>query len=422
MRPMKMVAAAVAALLVAGSPVAAPTHAAADSDVAITLPRPTGPYPTGTTLVHMRDESRVDPLDPAGGKRELMVQLWYPARPAPGRPLAPYAPPGEAAGLQGMHADMVPAGAFTATTHSRLGAPARPGLHKVVFFHHGICASRTDTTIVNEQLASLGYVVVALGNTHESWAVEFPGGRVVGTSDLAYCATGGDPFSEANQAILNKLLAVRVADTRFVLDRLTAGAGLPPGLAGAMDTRRVGMFGHSFGGGTAAAVMHADRRFVAGVDLDGLVVGPVVQAGLRKPFLVLGSSYHDTELDPSWGEFLPRLSGWHKWLALRDTGHYRFIDLGGSAGKWGLEEKIKAIDPEIWRLNFGDIDDARGQEIVVRLTTAFFERFLCGQPAPILDRPESFYPELDDRTETLPSSVDQGLGGRGVRRVAPSSP
>lgn len=395
MRPMKIVAAGVAALLIGGSPAAAPgAHASAADDVAITLPRPTGPYPTGTTLVHMRDERRVDPLDPAGGKRELMVQLWYPARPAPGKPLAAYAPPGEAAALQVMQPD-VPAGGFTAATNSRLGAPVRPGVHKVVFFHHGLCASRTDTTAVNEQLASLGYVVVALGSTHESWAVEFPDGRVVGPSDLAFCGAGGDPFSEEGQAILNKLLAVRVADTRFVLDRLAAGAGLPPGLAGAMDTRRVGMFGHSFGGGTAAAVLHADRRFVAGVDLDGFVIGPVAKTGLSKPFLVLGSSYHDTVLDPSWADFLPRLRGWHRWLRLLDAGHYRFMDLGGSAGRWGLKEKMP---PEAWRLNFGDIGDARSQEILVSVTAAFFQKFLCGQREPIPD-----YPELEDRTHLIDS-------------------
>jgi hypothetical protein len=165
-----------------------------------------------------------------------------------------------------------------------------------------------------------------------------------------------------------------------------------------MDTRRVGMFGHSFGGGTAAAVLHADRRFVAGVDLDGFIIGPVAKAGLRKPFLVVGSSYHDTVLDPSWADFLPRLSGWHRWIRVLEAGHYRFIDLGGSAGRWGLKEKIH---PEQWRLNFGDIGDARSQEILVRVTTAFFQKFLCGQREPILDHPERFYPELEDRTHLI---------------------
>jgi predicted dienelactone hydrolase len=165
-----------------------------------------------------------------------------------------------------------------------------------------------------------------------------------------------------------------------------------------MDTRRVGIFGHSFGGATAAAVMHSDRRFVAGVNLDGLLVGPVATAGLDRPFLLLGSSYHGPDQDPSWATFLPALRGWHRWFRLADAGHYRFIDLGGSVAKWGLEEDIWPTDPETWRLVFGDIDDRLSQEMVVRLTASFFERFLHHEPAPILDRPADYYPEIEDRT------------------------
>jgi dienelactone hydrolase len=403
----KLLPAGIAAALLTGLVASAPAMAApADGPTAITLPTPSGPYLTGTTRIHLRDGNRVDPLDPQGRPREVMAQLWYPASAAAGKPLAPYAPPGEAAGLQASYE--VPAGAFTATTHSRLGAPVQPGVHKVVFFHHGLCASRTDTTAINEQLASEGFIVVALANTHESPAVEFPGGRVEKTTDSDFCLAGGDPFSAANQAILNRLLAVRVADTRYVLDQLTRinrganpdaeHAPLPRGLAHAMDTRRVGMFGHSFGGATAAAVMHADRRFAAGVNLDGLLVGPVATAGLDRPFLLLGSSYHEPGQDPSWTTFLPALTGWHRWIRVLDAGHYRFIDLGGSVRKWGLEEEIKPVNPDVWRTVFGDIGDQLSQEIVVRLTASFFERFLRGQPAPILERPAEFYPQLEDRT------------------------
>lgn len=403
MRLMKLVA--VAVLIGAGVPAPA---AAGDSDVAITLARPTGPFRTGTALVHLRDQARVDPLDPRQRSREVMAQLWYPARPALDRPLAPYAPPGETAALQAAYPDPVPAGAFAATTHSRLRAPVLPGTHKVVFFHHGICASRTDTTAVNEQLASLGFIVVALANTHESLAVEFPGGRIETTTDRSFCETGRDPFSPGNQAILRRLLDVRIADTRFVLDQLdrinrggnpdASGVPLPHGLTRSMDTARVGIFGHSFGGGTAAAVMHADPRFVAGVNLDGLVVGPAVRAGLDRPFLVVGSSYHGPDQDPSWAEFLPRLTGWHRWLRVAGAGHYRFIDFGGSVRKWGLEAAIKPSDPETWRLVFGDIDDRISQEIIVGLTSGFFERFLLGRPSPILTCPNAFYPQIEDRT------------------------
>lgn len=396
-----------AALLIGASPLLVPAGASAapPAPASITLARPTGPLPTGTALLHLTDPARPDPLDPQHGPREVMAQLWYPALPAPGKPLAPYAPPGEAAGLQGFYP--VPAGAFTATTHSRLGAPMLFGRHKVIFFHHGLCAARTDTTVINEQLASLGFVVVALGNTHESPAVEFPGGRVETTSDKAYCTAGGDPFSAANQAVLQELLAVRVADTRWVLDQLdhfNRGAtvpGLPKGFRGSVDTARVGMFGHSFGGATAAAVLREDPRFVAGINLDGFAIGPVAKEGLSKPFLVLGSSYHEPGQDQSWTTFLPALSGWHRWFRLTDTGHYRFIDLGGSVRKWGLEEQIKPVDPETWRITFGDIDDRQSQRIVTRLTAGFFVQFLYGIPDPALQHPAHFFPEVQDMTDQI---------------------
>jgi pimeloyl-ACP methyl ester carboxylesterase len=396
-----------AALLAGASPllVTVAASAAPPGSPAITLARPTGPLPTGTALLHLTDPARPDPLDPQHRPREVMAQLWYPSLPAPGKPLAPYAQPAEAAGLQKFYP--VPAGAFTATTHSRLGASMLPGRHKMIFFHHGLCAARTDTTAINEQLASLGFVVVALGNTHESPAVEFPGGRGETTSDAAYCKAGGDPFSAANQAILQHLLAVRVADTRWVLDQIdrfnrgVSVAGLPTGFRGSVDTTSVGMFGHSFGGATTAAVLREDPRFVAGLNLDGFVIGPVAQEGLSKPFLVLGSSFHEPSQDQSWTTFLPALSGWHRWFRLTNAGHYRFIDLGGSVRKWGLEEQIKPVDPETWRTTFGDIDDRQSQRIVTRLTAGFFVQFLYGLPDPALQNPTRMFPEVQDLTDQI---------------------
>ena len=351
------------------------------------------------------------PSTPAGRARELMVQLWYPTDESRG-PRAPYVPPAEAAAAQQFYP--VPAGAFTATTNSRVGVPVVAGRHEVVFFHHGLCASRTDSTIVAEQLASEGYLVVALGSTREMPAVAFPDGRVITTSDPDFCTAGADPFSSDGQAILEKLLGVRVDDVIFTLDELERandgeepdvdGTPMPDGLAGSMNLDGVGIYGHSFGGGAAAAVMLADSRFVAGVDLDGFIIGPVAQAGLDRPFLVVGSSYHDPQMDPSWSTFLPALRGWHRWFSVTDAGHYRFIDLGGSASRWGLDTTLKVQDPETWTQVFGDVDDATSQQIDRDLVTGFFGMFLRDEPAPVLDDPSTTFPDVVDRTATIPET------------------
>ncbi|ASR38895.1 hypothetical protein BAY61_02470 [Prauserella marina] len=377
-----------------------PASAAAEEDGnQIYLPEPDGPYQPGTSLVHLVDDNRVDDLAPDGGDRELMAQVWYPAMPSPWHQPAPYAQPQEAAAIEYFYG--LPEGAVKdAATNSLLGAPALPGDRPVVFFYHGICASRTDTTALNERLASNGFVVVALASTHESDGVEFPDGRFVRTSDPDFCLAGGDPFSEKYDAVLNRLQETRVGDVGFVLDQLTewqntGRSPLPLGVARSLDLDRVGIMGHSFGGSTAAQSLADDPRLDAGVDLDGLIVGSVRKAGLDKPFLVIGSDYHDEVQDPSWADFLPALTGWHQWLRLVDAGHYRFVDIGGSAGKWGLAEMMP---PEAWTANFGDIGDHRSQDIVLDYTTAFFQRFLAGKKSPILDGPSAEYPEIEFKT------------------------
>jgi dienelactone hydrolase len=364
--------------IVAAAAIATPTT--------LYLPTPHGPFPVGTKIVHMVDRDRVDPLVPGREPRELMVQLWYPAVPI-GR-TAPYMPPLEAQALE--HDHSLPTGSIsTAMTDSRVDAPALPGRRPVILFYPGLCGDRTDTTFIDQELASAGFVVVAMASTHESAEVEFPGHRLV-TSAPNICQAGEDPFSPANQKILQRLQALHVADVRFVLrelGRMRDGPG--------MDLNRVGMFGHSTGGSTTAEAMHEIGRIKAGIDLDGLILGPVEKTGLHKPFLMFGSDYHNVSMpDPSWQEFLPKLSGWHQWLRLKQAGHYRFTDLAGSSRRWDLKQKL---DPQTWTLDFGNIGDRRAMTVVGTYVTAFFELFLGHRSEPILNHPSSRFPEVQFR-------------------------
>ena len=49
--------------------------------------------------------------------------------------------------------------------------------------------------------------------------------------------------------------------------------------------KRIGMFGHSFGGASTSSAMYADKRIRAGLGLDGAVLGPVAEARLDRPYL-----------------------------------------------------------------------------------------------------------------------------------------
>lgn len=164
----------------------------------VTLPAPTGPYRVGGTELHLVDRDRPDPWVP-DRRRELMVSVFYPAGLAPAGssptqryPRAPWMLPGAAEhfdqavsptlGIEPGEVDWA-----GARTHARTGAPARGGLgggldglggRPVVLYSPGFGVPRTAGTLLVEELASRGYVVVTVDHTYEASEVEFPGGRV----------------------------------------------------------------------------------------------------------------------------------------------------------------------------------------------------------------------------------------------------
>src|SRR6201996_1721513 len=268
-------AAAVPATELAAPAPASQSQASHPARKHLTLPAPTGPYQVGTTSLHLIDRSRPNPWTSSPPYRELMVSVWYPARDTRRYPRAPQmlpraaAPFGPAA-APAAQLSQVPTGTvdWAATlTSGHTGAPAAGGgPFPVVLYSPGTGEDRTWGTTLVQDLASRGYVVVTMDATYDSSEVEFPGGRVVDgllNQELQQAQKNG-----TLAALATKIVDVRVADTRFVLDDLTAlargghpsDAALPAGLAARLDLGRVGMFGVSAGGVTAAQAMAEDPR------------------------------------------------------------------------------------------------------------------------------------------------------------------
>jgi len=173
----------------------------------------------------------------------------------------------------------------------------RGGRLPVVLFSHGAHDHRADHTVVVQELASHGYVVVTVDHTYDAFS-QFPDGRVI--VPLRDHPLGPADFAE---------------DVRFVLDQIEeidAGrnpdAGhrpLPAGLCGALDRRRIGMFGWSKGATATARVMYADRRVRAGLSLDG-PMEPVMTAPLDRPFMLMTAEF-TRAAEPSVAEFWSHL-------------------------------------------------------------------------------------------------------------------
>jgi dienelactone hydrolase len=374
----------------------------------------------GTVDLHLIDHSRANPWTATPAHRELMVSLWYPATDVDRFPRAPHMLPGAAAhfgsaagagaGLYGVPAESVNFAATRTSGHE--GAPLarhqRP--FPVVLYSPGAGDPRTWGTTVVQDLASRGYLVATIDHTYDSSEVQFPDGRVVG-SLLA------KRFQEAQQpddfqTLAAKIFDVRIADTRFVLDRLAAldrgtnpdaeRGHLPAGVAGALDLRRTGMLGVSAGGLTALQAMDEDPRIRAAVDIggniesplipDAIELWPVAQHGLDRPFMLMGDPGTDHHRTPSWKMLWDNSSGWRADL-----------HLNGAKGEDSYKDAVPLL-PQIARQlglpdsfvtqAVGTIDLTRAVHTEQTLVAAFFDKWLRGRDGHVLDGPSPAFPDV----------------------------
>src|SRR3954453_7416385 len=127
---------------------------------AVALPAPTGGAVVGSDVIELVDQAR------AG--RRVMLTRWYPALPSERhRPPAAYASPRLRAVIGALPHVRV---------HARAGARAARGRLPVVLFSPGGNTSRILYQALAEDLASHGYLVIAVD--HGEAPVELPNGRV----------------------------------------------------------------------------------------------------------------------------------------------------------------------------------------------------------------------------------------------------
>lgn len=348
------------------------------------LPVPTGSYTVGRMEYDWRDQARDDPLAPlAGTKRELVVWAWYPAAQVQGAHFAPYLP---ARWAQASDNQIVQS-SEAIQTHSVDQAPLATGTahYPVLIFEPGMGKMPTHYTTLLEDLASHGYIVFAITPTYSANTVVFPDGRIVEASPAGNLDDASDL-----QAAGNQLVSVWASDVSFVMNQLDM-LNTTPGnqFSGHLDLTRLGVFGHSFGGATAAQVCHQDARCKAGLDIDGDLFGNVVQTSLKKPFMVIQHdagtcSDDDCRLFQREIESTLRMVPPNERYSLRVKGteHFNFSDYGA------YFSLLRAF------AQLGSIDGLRGIQITRAYVRAFFDTYLNGLPSALLQGPISTYPEV----------------------------
>ena len=120
-----------------------------------------GPFPIGVQTLALANTAQIDVLDSALAVRRydrpLTVELWYPA--------APGTPPGTA------YATMLRDGYRAITLHGRAcrDAAQAEGDFPLVILSHGYPGNRMLMSHLGENLASKGYVAVAIDHTDSTY-------------------------------------------------------------------------------------------------------------------------------------------------------------------------------------------------------------------------------------------------------------
>lgn len=348
---------------------------------------PTGPYGVGTTAVHIVDAGRPEPFSTEVEHRELMVQIWYPALISPDSPRAPYVEGTDVVGpaiasrfglpsfLLG-HLDLVRTAAY-------LDAPATTdGPFPLLVFSHGLRGLRVQNTSLMQQLASHGYVVAAVDHPYANLLTVFPEERVVFYDHQAVMP----PEMTVTQAG-TRLIDVWAHDIAFVVQQLAQWSQTPDHpLRGHLDPTRLGLLGHSTGGGAAVQACAALPQCDAALALDGWIepLAPQILQDPYRPTLMLISA-------PDWlgagnralGERLYRQrQGDGYLLTVAGTVHFDYTD-------------IPLMSPLTPFIGFsGDVDGPRVVTLVNDYALAFFDQALKQQPFPLLLGPSAAYPEV----------------------------
>ncbi len=362
---------AAVAALIAGAAIAAGVSAAIADPAPLQILAPTGPFHVGTVSRQLPDPSRHVPT---------MIQLFYPTSASAGAP-APYMPK-KTADLAAQQLQQPPQLLESIATGAFESAKSAAGKRPVVLFSPGLQELRSDDTALAEELASRGFIVVAIDHPYESAIVQLTDGQLI----LSRFQDSNDPTTSAQ--LRAAAVQSRVGDIKAVLHALPAieAKGL---LRGRLDLRKLGMFGFSLGGAATAEAMRDLPQIRAGLDLDGSLYGKSLTVPLTRPFLFLARDDHNNATDPSWGSDWNTLKGFRRQIHLVGAGHGDFSD----EASFLHQLNPQTTDPSGY---YGPIDPDRDTAATRLVLDGFFTRFLTGETAGtnVLNNPQAIDPDL----------------------------
>ncbi len=374
-----------------------------------TLPEPRGEYKVGSQMRHIKTnvEEKItrDPND----KREIMIKIWYPATAnVSDHSREKYVDHASRSGFATKYG--LPAGALNyldrVETYVYPDIPVAKGPFPVLIFSHGYGSKATGYYALLTELTSQGYVVINMNHTYESLGASFPDGQVK-YFDYGYqgeISTGSMevvgpiieafkddlPFEERHPIVREAVKGYFEGDIEdrwandmiLVLDLLEQW-NAEGELAGQLDLDKVGVIGHSVGGGSAGKVAIRDGRVKAAVNLDGIQWGNKIDTTYHIPYLYVSADWPEEHEDINSHVYQKKSTDYFYEATLLKSGHPNFMD-------------IPFMIPVPAVAGTGEIDPYEGMEIVTKLVTSFFDKHLRGISADPIEVGQQY--ELLDLT------------------------
>ena len=208
----------------------------------------TGAYQVNEVSAILVDESRVDPFENDGSYREVPAHFYYPENADSEYPL--------------------------------------------IIFSHGAFGYYQSNFSTYAELASNGYIVVALDHPHHSFFTKDTDGKMITVDEkFIYEVTRDDDAVSKEEMMTDSQawLKVRVDDENFVLDTIkeaknsgtlstawhTSDADTVLSVINRIDTDKIGLTGHSLGGATAVELGRERTDIDAVIDIDGTMMGEI---------------------------------------------------------------------------------------------------------------------------------------------------
>lgn len=326
------------------------------------FPQPTGQYAIGIDRFHVVDERRIDDRQ-LSGIREFMFDVLYPSSSPDKNRQFPYHPAKLKALAQiKTRRTLLPLWVWSLllqgiTSYAEPQAPVAmygapfplviflPGIAGDAFYH-----------VYLEELASQGIIIAVLEPPFDVSVSIFPNNRIVGL-DTTFQKSIDEGNRDAIYAYRERAHAEWLKDIKAVIKkiRIVTNNQKSP-FYKKIDMTRIGLLGHSHGGGVATDFCAQSKHCLAGVNMDGWTKNANTTTGFKKPFLFLVNENGMDELTQ---------------LA-KNMGSYGTLKKIPGAGHRAFSDMILIKQPLRWYLApvTGDLDMVR-RNIQHNLTTFF---------------------------------------------------